>query len=105
MITVYGPTVDQETRCVHYHSEKDIIAIRFKCCDKYYPCYECHDACEDHQRAVWPKAEWNEKAILCGVCQTELTINEYQSVTHCPTCKSAFNEGCKTHYHLYFATR
>lgn len=102
-IKVYGQTVDNETRCVHYHSQLDIIAIKFKCCKKYYPCYECHQEAEIHQPQVWSVAEQNKKAILCGVCKHELTIAEYiNSGNKCTSCKSNFNPGCSLHYHLYF---
>ena len=43
MLKVYGSLVDNETRCIHYHTFLDIIAIKFKCCEKYYPCYQCHN--------------------------------------------------------------
>ncbi|GLC89042.1 CHY zinc finger protein [Lysinibacillus piscis] len=99
---VLGAIVDEETRCVHYHTEKDIIAIKFKCCAQYYPCYQCHEEHADHAIERWEKEEWGTKAILCGKCQTELTIEEYMAVTHCPHCQSLFNEGCANHYHLYF---
>lgn len=102
-IEVKGNLVDDHTRCVHYHSEKDIIAIRMKCCNEYYPCIKCHDEAVDHKTTVWPKAEFDEKAILCGMCYSELTINEYlKSNNRCPNCKAAFNPGCSNHYHLYF---
>ena len=26
----------------------DVIAIKFKCCNKYYPCYKCHEEHESH---------------------------------------------------------
>ena len=32
MPIVYGSIVDHETRCIHYHTQLDIIAIKFKCC-------------------------------------------------------------------------
>ena len=87
-IKVYGKLVDDETRCEHYHSQLDIIAIKFKCCDKYYPCYQCHEETTDHPAKVWNKDEWDTKGILCGVCKTELTINEYMnSNDQCPNCK------------------
>lgn len=76
-IKVYGQTVDNETRCAHYHSQLDIIAIKFKCCKKYYPCYECHQEAEIHTPQIWSVAEHNEKAILCGVCKHEFTLPEY----------------------------
>lgn len=104
MIEVKGKTIDDQTRCEHWHSSLDIIAIKFKCCKEYYyPCYQCHEETVDHKPEVWKKEEWNTKAILCGVCKTELTINEYfHSVNHCPHCHAAFNPNCCRHYHLYF---
>ncbi|WP_163537555.1 CHY zinc finger protein [Gracilibacillus sp. YIM 98692] len=102
MPRVYGYIVDHQTRCEHYHTKLDVIAIKFKCCQKYYPCYKCHQACEDHDIEVWKAAEFDEKAILCGVCGKEHTINEYLHTDRCIECKALFNEGCKNHYHLYF---
>ncbi len=29
----YGSLIDTETRCRHYFTEEDIIAIKFKCCN------------------------------------------------------------------------
>lgn len=98
----YGKTVDDETRCVHYNTEKDIIAIKFKCCGKYYPCYKCHDECENHIVIRWGTNEFNKKAILCGVCNTEHAINEYLNTDRCKACNSEFNSNCRNHYHLYF---
>ena len=103
MIEVKGKLVDDQTRCEHYHSPLDIIAIKFKCCDDYFPCYQCHEETTDHKTSIWKKEEWNTKAILCGVCKQELTINEYMnSQNYCPNCKSGFNPGCSNHYYLYF---
>lgn len=100
---VLGLTIDKETRCVHYHSPKDIIAIKFYCCQTYFPCFQCHEEYSDHASQVWPKEQFNEKAILCGVCRTELSIHEYlQCHSSCPSCKASFNPGCQLHYHLYF---
>jgi uncharacterized CHY-type Zn-finger protein len=100
---VYGNPVDAQTRCVHYRTSKDVIAIKFNCCGRYYPCFSCHQECADHPAAVWPEDQWQERAILCGVCRTELTILDYRSSTHCPSCSAEFNEGCRNHAHLYFA--
>src|SRR5437763_12629509 len=33
---VLGVNVDRETRCAHYHSPRDIVAIRMKCCNAWY---------------------------------------------------------------------
>ncbi|TLS36536.1 CHY zinc finger protein [Pseudalkalibacillus caeni] len=98
-----GKLVDEETRCEHYQTPQDIIAIKFDCCDTYYPCFKCHDECADHPRTRWPKEKFDEKAVLCGVCKHELTVNEYlKSGYECPSCKSRFNEGCRLHYDVYF---
>ncbi|HEX2609210.1 MAG TPA: CHY zinc finger protein [Flavisolibacter sp.] len=98
-----GRLVDAETRCVHYHSPLDIIAIRFKCCNSYYPCYSCHTEEAGHEVIRWALDDRNEKAILCGACQTELTIQQYfDAGNSCPNCQSAFNPKCALHYPLYF---
>lgn len=52
MPKVYGATVDQETRCTHYNTPFDVIAIKFKCCHKYYPCFKCHNESENIVRNV-----------------------------------------------------
>ena len=103
---IRGKLRDNETRCDHYHSEQDIIAIKFYCCDTYYPCISCHLETAKHPPQVWPVNKFNEKAILCGKCKTELTINEYLSTEgSCPFCHAVFNDGCKLHHHLYFDTK
>lgn len=100
---VKGTLVDDQTRCAHWHSPLDIIAIKFKCCNDYYSCYECHKETAGHEAQQWSKDERNEKAILCGVCKNELTINEYFNGPNvCPYCQSSFNPNCSRHYHLYF---
>ncbi len=100
---VKGIGVDAETRCVHYYSSIDRIAIKFFCCNEYFSCVECHQAegCGKHQ--VWPKECFDQKAVLCGSCGHELTIAEYLScASTCPSCFSSFNPGCSLHKHLYF---
>ena len=103
MVTVKGKLVDTNTRCVHYHSSLDIIAIKFKCCKEYYACYRCHEESVDHEAAVWNKKELNNQAVLCGICNQEMTIEQYlSSQNQCPFCSSDFNPDCSKHYHLYF---
>ena len=100
---VKGLQVDPLTRCTHYHSERDIIAIKFKCCQTYYPCYKCHDALCDHTGIKWESGEFGEKAVLCGQCGSELTIKEYlHAHSTCPYCHAQFNPGCGLHYNYYF---
>ena len=101
-LTVFGLTIDDETRCVHYGTAKDVIAIKFACCQRYYPCHLCHEQTATHPAQQWPLEQRDEKALLCGVCKTELTIEAYLRVDACPTCAAEFNEGCRLHSHLYF---
>lgn len=100
---VRGVDVDPETRCVHYDSPRDVVAIRFACCDTFYPCFECHEAVADHDAAVWPAGSEEEPAVLCGVCGRVLTVREYVADDDaCPDCGADFNPGCREHYPLYF---
>ncbi len=102
---VHGLDLDSQTRCVHWRSALDVIAIKMRCCGRYYACRACHDALETHPAVVWPRAEWAEPAVLCGVCGTELSIATYLACDNrCPSCGAAFNPGCKLHRHLYFET-
>lgn len=99
---VLGPTVDDQTRCVHYRTDLDVIAIRFACCGRYYPCHLCHDGAADHGSRPWPAGSGHERAVLCGVCWTELAIDEYRGAPSCPRCAAAFNPRCALHYPTYF---
>ncbi|MGO2035000.1 MAG: CHY zinc finger protein [Brevibacterium sp.] len=101
-VRVYGKTVDEHTRCEHYSTDLDIIAIRFACCDRYYPCHLCHSECADHPAEQWPRDQWGRPAILCGMCRTELTIETYKRVDACPECAAPFNPRCAAHSDLYF---
>ena len=103
LIPVKGSIIDDETRCIHYHSDLDIIAIKFKCCNTYYSCFKCHEEKAGHLSQTWKKEEWSTKAILCGACKTELSILQYLGCSYeCPACGEMFNPGCKNHNHLYF---
>jgi uncharacterized CHY-type Zn-finger protein len=102
---VKGAVLDEETRCSHYHSEIDRIAIKFYCCNTYFPCYECHEESGCGTPEVWPIEKFIENAILCGACGNELTVFEYLDCkSECPRCAAAFNPGCNLHRHLYFET-
>lgn len=100
---VHGVTLDTETRCAHYHSRLDIIAIKMRCCATYYACRECHDQLAGHAAEVWPIDEWDQAAVLCGACGAEMTVREYLGCAdQCPSCGAPFNPGCRNHHHLYF---
>ncbi|HAI77302.1 MAG TPA: hypothetical protein DCM08_13785 [Microscillaceae bacterium] len=98
-----GKLVDAHTRCSHYHSPLDIIAIKFKCCGVYYPCYQCHEEEAGHPAEVWPADAFDTPAILCGNCYQEISIQAYfDAQACCPHCQAQFNPRCSLHYHLYF---
>ena len=103
IIICYGTGVNERTQCIHYHSERDIIAIKFKCCEEFYACIQCHEEAVSHPAVVWPRAEFDHQAICCGNCHGTLSITQYlHSGNQCPLCRAAFNPGCANHYHLYF---
>ncbi|MBM7026194.1 CHY zinc finger protein [Clavibacter zhangzhiyongii] len=102
-VLVRGPAVDAETRCIHYGSALDVVALRAPCCDAWYPCHLCHAAVADHPLEVIPRTEHHLPAALCGVCRTTMTVPEYLAADSCPSCGAAFNPGCAAHAHLYFA--
>lgn len=103
-VSFRGVGVDSETRCAHYRSGTDVIAIESPCCNVFYPCFECHEACCEHDAERWPPDRFDERAILCGVCRAVLPIEAYLRAEHrCPNCNAAFNPGCVSHWKRYFA--
>jgi len=102
MMRNFDLAIDNEGRCKHYHGENDTTLLKFKCCNKYYPCYKCHSENEIHEVQLWKKEEFHKKAILCGVCKKELTINDYLHMETCKYCNITFNPNCSKHYIKYF---
>lgn len=54
-IRLKGALLDDKTRCVHYHSPLDVVALQCYHCRTFYPCFECHNEQEDHTFMPWPK--------------------------------------------------
>lgn len=100
--TVLGAAIDGQTRCVHYSTLFDVVALKFACCGEFYPCHLCHAQSAEHGAKQWPHASRDELAVLCGVCGHLLSIAHYLEVTQCPSCTAVFNPGCKLHADLYF---
>jgi uncharacterized CHY-type Zn-finger protein len=121
-VPLRGVAVDPETRCAHWDDPVDVVALRFGCCETYYPCDACHDATADHEAEPWPRDRFDEPAVLCGACGATLTAGEYldgdeegqrapESEEHgssgddaCPCCGADFNPGCRKHRDRYFET-
>jgi uncharacterized CHY-type Zn-finger protein len=100
---VFGVDLDEQTRCAHWRSALDVIAIKMKCCGVYYACKDCHDELAGHEIRTWRRTEWGAAAILCGVCGSELSIGQYMGCANsCPACGADFNPGCRDHYPFYF---
>lgn len=99
---VLGPVIDDQTRCVHYSTLLDVVALKFACCLEFYPCHLCHAQAAEHSATQWPRASRDELAVLCGVCGELLSIAHYLEASECPSCTAAFNPGCKLHSDLYF---
>lgn len=103
--TVCGVDVGPETRCAHYHTDRDVVAFKFACCERYYPCFRCHRELESHEAIPWPRSRFDEPSVLCGVCETELTVPDYRTAAYtCPACDASFNPGCAAHADRYFET-
>lgn len=100
---VRGVAVDAATRCGHYDTDRDVVAIRFACCGEFYPCHACHEERADHDAVVWARSSFDELAVLCGACGRTLSIATYLDCEHtCPACGHAFNPGCGAHADRYF---
>jgi uncharacterized CHY-type Zn-finger protein len=101
---VHGIGVDAQTRCAHYESPLDVVAVKMKCCATYFACKDCHAALADHRLEPWPREEWTQPAVLCGVCASELTIERYlRNSDCCPICRAPFNPRCREHHSFYFS--
>ncbi len=104
MPQIRGQTVDDQTRCVHWASELDVVAFRFPCCDGWWPCRRCHDEAVDHEAEVWSADQQDVEAVLCGACQEAMSIASYVESGHvCPSCGARFNPGCRDHWGDYFS--
>ena len=101
---VQGLRLDSQSRCAHWHSELDIVALRMPGDEVFYACYECYEAIHHKLPPRWKKEDFDEaEAILCGNCGTVMNVRTYlNSNNQCPTCQAAFNPGCAKHYHFYF---
>jgi len=99
---VRGAVVDDATRCAHYASPLDVVAMRLACCDGWWPCHACHDEEAGHPMLPWPRSRRDEPAVLCGVCRTAMLVEDYLAVEACPACAAPFNPGCSLHHHRYF---
>ena len=102
-IDVHGVDIDPETRCAHWRSHLDVIAIRFKCCLEWYSCSDCHRELAGHKTILWQTDEFASEAVVCGACGHKLRIDEYlECGSTCTACRAPFNPGCAKHYGLYF---
>ncbi|MGX7775790.1 CHY zinc finger protein [Streptococcus pluranimalium] len=95
-----GIDIDENSRCRHYHTEQDIVALKCADCQPYYACYKCHDVLEDHTFKATSSDE--PYPVICGACQSYLTFSAYKRGS-CPQCDAVFNPNCQLHDHIYFS--
>lgn len=96
---IYGINTDKEGRCVHYHSDVDVIANKCAKCQKFYACYKCHDELEDHP--FEPVDSDEEATAMCGVCGKLYSYKEYSCLSKCTECSHGFNPRCSLHKSVY----
>jgi len=102
-VPLRGVAVDPETRCAHWDSDLDVVSLRFGCCEVFSPCHACHAATADHDPEPWPRARFDDPAVLCGVCGATLSARTYLAGNDsCPACGAGFNPGCRRHRGRYF---
>ncbi|MGT2908167.1 CHY zinc finger protein [Streptococcus dentiloxodontae] len=104
-VAIYGLLVDRQSRCQHYQTDLDIVALKCFGCQRYYACYLCHDTLENHSYQAYPSSYSRDKAVVCGVCYYEMTIEHYQKSKACPNCQSRFNPNCAKHRNIYFISK
>lgn len=103
-VPLRGCRVDDDTRCAHYDGPTDVVAIRFACCNVYYPCYRCHREGTEHDAVPWPIERRYERAVLCGACRHVMSAEAYLHADYtCPRCTTNFNPACARHHDRYFA--
>ena len=102
-----GVNTHGQSRCAHWHSDLDVLALQSPCCSKFYACATCHDALEDHPLQPWPAdTKLSTKVLLCGVCEATFSAGQYLSGDKfCPdpACAAPFNPGCRKHWHVHFS--
>jgi uncharacterized CHY-type Zn-finger protein len=77
---VRGVAVDGATRCAHYRTDRDVVAIRFACCDAFYACFDCHATVTDHDAGRLPADRLDEPSVRCGACGTVHAARTYLQV-------------------------
>ncbi|AIA68190.1 hypothetical protein HKO46_09635 [Streptococcus equi subsp. zooepidemicus] len=100
MRNCFGIGLDQEYRCVHYHTVLDIVGLKCARCQAYYACYHCHNTLQDH--AFEPIDHKETYPVICGHCRQLLRRSEYECGS-CPFCFSPFNPACHKHQDIYFS--
>ncbi len=75
MTDCFGIDLDQEYRCLHYHTPLDIVGLKCAFCQTYYACYHCHDQLTDH--AFVPTGHQETSPVICGHCRKLLSLAEY----------------------------
>lgn len=97
---IRGVDVDEQGRCAHYRSARDVVANRCATCGDYWACHACHAEVTDHPFGRMPVAA--QASVLCGACSHAMDYAAYSAAAACPRCGHPFNPGCELHAPLYF---
>lgn len=100
VMEIRGRNIDEDGRCAHYRSERDVVANRCATCREYWACHACHRALADHP--FGRMAVDDPTSAMCGVCGHMMGYPTYSRATACPSCGHPFNPGCAAHAPLYF---
>ena len=73
--TAVGTPLPANGTCSHY--KKSNRWNRFPCCNKAYPCHECHDKDNPDHKFDWAKQ------MICGFCSREQGFSE-----NCKYCRA-----------------
>ena len=86
-----GVGLDAQTRCAHYATARDVVALRFACCPAYWSCHRCHAELADHPAVPVPAGDFDRPHVLCGVCRTELSVAAYLALEATDGVKEALH--------------
>lgn len=101
MIVIRGVDVDEQGRCVHWHTEHDVVANLCGICGQFWACHGCHEELADHPFGrVDPDTPGT---VLCGVCGHLSSYADYSAAHVCAGCGHVFNSRCALHRGLYVA--
>ncbi len=97
---IYGIGLDNDARCVHYHTSEDVVAM--KCAVGKNIMHVTSVMMNWNSIPSKPPTSIPKKPALCGHCRKLLSYRQY-SAGKCPFCSHLFNPKCSLHHNIYFS--